>query len=326
VLDGRIAIVGLPLAISAWKFEPGASDDRETIATVSKLQLSARTHFLTGLIGAPIAHSASPAMHEQAADALDVRCHYQLIEVDGADREGLRALLDGVRRLGFAGVNVTFPYKEAVVELLDELSAGAAAIGAVNTVVVRNGALVGHNTDTTGFARAVTDLVKNSGRGTVAMVGAGGVGKAIAFALAGLGVTEIRIFDAERAKADHLAALLRGHGGIVVADSVEHALRGAVGLVNATPVGMLPSRATPVPDALLHAGLWVADAVYSPLWTPLLTAAKAKGAAVMTGRELAIYQAADAFELFTGLTPSTTEMGIAFDGVMAKRYAASNAA
>ena len=89
---------------------------------------------------------------------------------------------------------------------------------------------------------------------------------------------------------------------------------------------MLPSRGTPVPDALLHAGLWVADAVYSPLWTPLLKAAKAKGAAVMTGRELAIYQAADAFELFTGLTPSTAEMGIAFDDVMAKRYSASNAA
>jgi shikimate dehydrogenase len=85
---------------------------------------------------------------------------------------------------------------------------------------------------------------------------------------------------------------------------------------------MLPSVDTPVPEALLHAGLWVADAVYSPLWTPLLTAAKAKGARVMTGRELAIYQAADAFELFTGHAPSTSELGMAFDDVMAKRYAA----
>ena len=107
-----------------------------------------------------------------------------------------------------------------------------------------------------------------------------------------------------------------------VTDSVEEALRGVAGVVNASPVGMLPSVGTPVPDSLLHAGLWVADAVYSPLWTPLLTAAKAKGARVMTGRELAIYQAADAFELFTGLAPSITEMGIAFDAVMAKRYAA----
>jgi shikimate dehydrogenase len=89
---------------------------------------------------------------------------------------------------------------------------------------------------------------------------------------------------------------------------------------------MLPSLATPVPEALLHAGLWVADAVYTPLWTPLLLAAKAKGAKIMTGRELAIYQAADAFELFTGLKPAIADMRIAFDAVMAKRYAASHAA
>ena len=220
--------------------------------------------------------------------------------------------------LGFAGVNVTFPYKEAVVDLLDELSPGATAVGAVNAVVVRDGRLVGYNTDTTGFARAVRDLVAGSGHGTVAVIGAGGVGKAIACALAGLGVAEIRIFDTDRAKADHLAALLRAYNGLVVVDSVEDALRGAVGLVNGTPVGMLPNRDTPVPDALLHDGLWVADAVYTPLWTPLLIAAKAKNARIMTGRDLAIHQAADTFELFTGFAPSIVEMGNAFDGVMAK--------
>ncbi len=164
-------------------------------------------------------------MHEQAADALGMHCHYQLIEVAGAGREELRALLDGVRRLGFAGVNVTFPYKEAVVDLLDELSPGAAAVGAINAIVVRDGRLVGHNTDTTGFARAVRDLVTDSGHGTVAVIGAGGVGKAIACALAGLGVAEIRIFDTDRAKADHLAALLHAYNGIVVVDRVEDALR-----------------------------------------------------------------------------------------------------
>jgi shikimate dehydrogenase len=282
--------------------------------------------YLTGLIGAPIAHSASPAMHEWAAEALGVRCFYQLIEVAGAAREQLRALLAGVKQLGFAGVNITFPYKEAVIELLDELSPGAAAIGAVNTVVVRDQRLIGHNTDTSGFARAVKKLVADSGHGAVAVIGAGGVGKAIGFALADLRVSELRIFDTDRAKAEHLAGLLKGHQGIRIADSIEDALRGAVGLVNGTPVGMLPSRGTPVPEALLHRGLWVADAVYSPLWTPLLTLAKAKGAEVMTGRDLAIYQAADAFELFTGLKPSTVEMGNAFDAVMAKRYAATNAA
>jgi shikimate dehydrogenase len=285
--------------------------------TVTNRQPSTRQRVLTGLIGFPIARSASPAMHEQAADALGMRCHYQLIEVADAGREELRALLEGVKRLGFAGVNVTFPYKELVIDLIDELSPGAVAVGAVNTVVVRDGRLIGHNTDTTGFARAARELVVGS-RGAVALIGAGGVGKAIACALARLGVEEIRIFDTDRAKADHLAALLRAHNGILVVDRVEDALRGAAGLVNATPVGMLPSRDTPVPEALLHDGLWVADAVYTPLWTPLLTVAKARNARIMTGRDLAIYQAADAFELFTGHAPSTIEMGNAFDEVMAK--------
>jgi quinate/shikimate dehydrogenase (NAD+) len=280
--------------------------------------------FLTGLLGAPIAQSAAPAMHERAARALGLHCHYQLIEVAGAGRPELKVLLEGVRRLGFAGINVTFPYKEAVLDLLDEISPHAARIGAVNTVIVRVGRLIGHNTDASGFARAIAPLVTASSHGAVALIGAGGVGKAIAFALAELGVGELRIFDSEPGKAAKLAARLEGQ--LVEArasDSIEEALRGAVGVVNGSPVGMLPDRGTPVPDDLLHAGLWVADAVYSPLWTPFLTAARGKGARVLTGRELAIYQAVDAFELFTGHVPSAVEMGIAFDGVMAKRYGTS---
>ena len=300
--------------------------DDEMMSPVTPCFPGADRRFLTGLIGAPIAHSASPAMHERAAEALGAHCHYQLIEVAGAGREELRLLLDGARRLGFSGVNVTFPYKEAVVPLLDELSLAASEIGAVNTVVIRDGRLVGYNTDATGFQRAVGDLLATSSRGPVAVIGAGGVGKAIAFALARRGVAELIIFDTNRAKAQQLATQMRGDQTIRLADSVEDALRGAAGVVNATPIGMLPNRGTPVPEALLHRGLWVADAVYSPLWTPLLTAAKTKGADVMTGRELAIHQAADAFELFTGLKPSTVEMGNAFDAVMAKRYAAVNAA
>jgi len=281
---------------------------------------------LAGLLGAPIAHSASPVMHERAAAALGLRCHYQLIEIVGASPHELKFLLEGVRRLGFAGINVTFPYKEAVIDLLDELSPSAKMIGAVNTVVVRDGRLIGHNTDTTGFSRAVSGLVTASAHGAVAVIGAGGVGKAIAFALASLGVGELRIFDRELAKAAYLAAQLQDQVSTSIPHSVEDAVLGVAGIVNGSPVGMLPNRGTPVPDALLHAGLWVADAVYSPLWTPLLLAAKAKGAAVMTGRELAIYQAADAFELFTGLTPSSTEMGIAFDDAMARGHSASHAA
>ena len=277
--------------------------------------------FLTGLIGAPIAQSASPAMHEQAADALGIRCHYHLIEIAGAGQGELRALLDGIKRIGFAGVNVTFPYKEAVIPLLDELSPAAREIGAVNTVVVRDGRLVGYNTDATGFERAVASLVKSSGHGAVALIGAGGVGKAIAHTLAGLGVAELIVFDTDRAKAGQIAAQLRGRQQTRIAQSVEEALQGVVGVVNATPIGMLPDRGTPVPAALLRRDMWVADAVYTPLWTPLLTAAKASGSEIMTGRELAIHQAADAFELFTGMKPSMSELGNAFDAVMARRYA-----
>jgi shikimate dehydrogenase len=292
---------------------------------MSKRGYAASKKLLTGLIGAPIAHSASPAMHERAAEALGLRGHYQLIEVAGADAAGLSLMLEGVRRLGFAGVNVTFPYKEAVVPLLDELAPAAATMAAVNTVVVRDNRLIGHNTDTTGFARAVAPLLAASGN-AVAVIGTGGVGKAIAFALASLKVTDLRIFDSEPARAEKLAALLAKHGGARVAGSVEDALAGATGLVNGTPVGMLPNRDTPVPASLLRENLWVADAVYSPLITPLLAAAKAKGARIMTGRELAIYQAADAFELFTGLAPSTEVMGEAFDEVMAARSSTYHAA
>ncbi|WP_441233367.1 shikimate dehydrogenase [Bradyrhizobium sp. 930_D9_N1_4] len=296
---------------------------------MSKRGYAASKKLLTGLIGAPIAHSASPAMHERAAEALGLRGHYQLIEVAGADQAGLAMMLEGVRRLGFAGVNVTFPYKEAVVPLLDELAPGAAAIGAVNTVVVRDNRLIGHNTDTTGFARAVAPLLASTGN-AVAVIGTGGVGKAIAFALASLEVADLRIFDSEPARAEKLAVLLAKQGGAKVtsrvAASVEDALDGATGLVNGTPVGMLPNRGIPVPATLLRDNLWVADAVYSPLITPLLAAAQAKGARIMTGRELAIYQAADAFELFTGLAPSTDVMGEAFDEVMAARSSTYHAA
>ena len=187
-------------------------------------------------------------MHEAAGDALGVRCHYQLIEVSGADAAGLRALLEGVRRLGFAGVNVTFPYKETVVPLLDEMSARARDIGAVNTVVVRDGRLIGYNTDTTGFERAIADLVAASNRGAVALIGAGGVGKAIAFALANLDIAELSIFDVDRSRAERLAMQLRGRLPVRVADDVASALQDAAGVVNATPVGMLPDRGMAVPE------------------------------------------------------------------------------
>jgi len=274
---------------------------------------------LLGLIGSPIMSSAAPAMHEAAAQAHGLRAQYRLIDIAGADAARLRALLEGVRLLGFSGVNVTFPYKEAIIPLLDALAPGAAAIGTANSVVVREGKLIGHNTDVTGFASAFTAVLGSPGDGPVALIGAGGVGRAIGFAMAELGTRTLRLFDSDAAKAHALAARLGDRLNVRVCADVTDALQGAGGAINATPIGMLPNRDSPVPVELLYPGLWVADAVYTPLWTPLLQAARACGARVMTGRELCIYQAADAFRLFTGLEASRERIGAAFDAVIAKR-------
>jgi shikimate dehydrogenase len=274
---------------------------------------------LLGLIGAPIAHSASPAMHEAAGDALGLRCRYHLIEVAGAPIERLRAMLEGVRTLTFSGVNVTYPYKVAVVPLLDELDPSAAKVGAVNTVAVRDGRLIGFNTDCSGFRRGVRREIGDVAGQTVALIGAGGVGKAIGVALAESGVGRLAIVDREPARATELAEALKDHCNAHACESVEQALAGAQGLINATAVGMLPNREMPAPAHLLRADLWVADAVYQPLWTPLLLAAKDKGAKLMTGRELAIDQALDAFQIFTTRDAPRAVMAEAFDRIIAAR-------
>lgn len=293
----------------------------EAVRTASYQDRSApdAAPILLGLIGSPIKSSAAPAMHEAAAEALGLRAQYRLIDVPGADGAKLKAMLDGVRLLGFSGVNVTFPYKEAVIPLLDALSPNAASIGTANTVVARDGTLTGHNTDATGFAAAFKAVLGEPGNAPVALIGAGGVGRAIGFAMAEIGARALNIFDADGAKAAALAERLRDRMETKVCASVAEALQGAGGVINGTPIGMLPNRDSPVPADLLHAGLFVADAVYTPLWTPLLQAARAKGCRVMTGRELCIYQAADAFRLFTGHEASHERIGAAFDAVIAKR-------
>ncbi len=275
--------------------------------------------FLLGLIGSPIMSSAAPAMHEAAAVALGLSAYYRLIDMPGADQVKLKAMLDGVRLLGFSGVNVTFPYKEMVIPLLDTLAPGAATVGAVNTVVVRDGKLTGHNTDATGFAAGFKAVLGSPSDRPVVLVGAGGVGRAIGFAMAELGARTLRIVDTDAGKANALAARLCDRMNTEVCDNIAQALDGAGGVINGTPIGMLPNRDSPVPRELLHADLFVADAVYTPLWTPLLQAARAKGCRVMTGRELCIHQAADAFRLFTGLEGSLERIGAAFDAVIAKR-------
>jgi len=276
---------------------------------------------LLGVLGSPIGHSAAPFMHEAAAEAAGLRAQYRLIDIAGADQTKLRQIMEGVRLLGFSGINVTYPYKEAVVPLLDLLDGLAAAIGAVNTIVVRDGKLIGYNTDATGFARAFTEVLGSPGDAPIALIGAGGVGRAIGFALAEVGARELRIVDTAAAKATALAERLRGRIAARVADDVAAALNGAGGIINATAIGMLPDRGTPVPPELITGAMWVADAVYTPLWTPLLRAAKARGARVMTGRELSIEQAVDAFRLFTGREASRDSIAKAFDAAMARRDA-----
>jgi shikimate dehydrogenase len=219
----------------------------------------------------------------------------------------------------FSGVNVTYPYKVAVVPLLDELDPSAAKIGAVNTIAIRGGRLIGFNTDCSGFRRGISREIGDVAGQTIALVGAGGVGKAIGVALADSGAAMLNIFDRDAARAHELAEALKPYCDARALNSVEETVEGARGLINATAVGMLPNRDTPAPFGLLRAELWVADAVYQPLWTPLLLAARAAGAKVMTGRELAIDQAMDAFEIFTGRAPSREAMADAFDCVIAAR-------
>src|SRR3954470_2208330 len=213
---------------------------------------------LLGLIGSPIKSSAAPAMHQAAAEALGVQAQYRLIDVPGADAAQLRAMLEGVRLLGFSGVNVTFPYKEAIIPLLDALAPGAVAIGTANTVVARGGRLTGHNTDATGFASAFKSVLGSPGGAPVALIGAGGVGRAIGFAMVEVGARSIQLFDSEISKAQALAARLSDRLEVRVCANVAEAVKGAGGVINGTPIGMLPNRDSPVPAELLHKHMYVA--------------------------------------------------------------------
>ncbi len=260
---------------------------------------------LVGLIGSKIGRSISPAMHEAAAQTLGIDLHYHLIDTDilGHGMADLPRLVEGVRLLGFAGVNVTHPFKEAVVACLDAVEGPAAAVGSVNTVVPRGGRLIGHNTDYTGFVSGWRRIFGAMRPGKVALIGAGGVGRAMAHGLAALGTEEVRVTDIDARRAEALAADLRAaHPAVrvVVAANSGAAMRGADGAVNATPVGMHAYPGIPAPAAAFAGMRWAADAVYTPLETEFIAAARRAGASAMTGQELAIGQAVDAFALFVG--------------------------
>ena len=270
---------------------------------------------LVGLIGAGIGPSLSPALHEAEAAKLGLPYMYRLIDLDqlGVGSEATGELMRAARTLGFDGLNVTHPCKQTVLAELDELSPDAAALGAVNTVVLRDGRAVGHNTDWSGFASSLTRNLPEASLEHVALLGAGGAGAAVGYALAWLGTRRLTIMDAERARATALADTLRA----CFVDTVFQAagigelrpvLDSADGIVHATPTGMAAHPGIAVPPAALRRSLWVADIVYRPIQTRLVTSARAAGCPTLDGGGMAVFQAADSMRLFSGIAPDTNRM------------------
>ncbi|BCH35232.1 shikimate dehydrogenase (NADP(+)) [Mesorhizobium sp. L-8-10] len=261
-----------------------------------------RPDVLVGLVGRGIQLSRSPVMHESEAARLGLSCAYVLIDFDALrlDDGDLAGVLDAAARLGFRGVNVTYPFKQAVLPLLDDVAPEAGAIGAVNTVVFGQ-MRVGHNTDCWGFAESFRRQMADVPLGRVAVFGAGGAGSAVATALVELGAREIAIVDSDDIRADELVRRLGGgRAAFAVAQDARTAVLSADGLVNTTPVGMARHPGTPFPPEFLHAGQWVADVIYFPQETELLRRARAIGCRTLPGTGMAVGQAARAFELFTG--------------------------
>jgi shikimate dehydrogenase len=275
---------------------------------------------LVGLIGAGVQLSRSPALHEREGARHGLTYIYRLIDLEvlqlGVD--ALPELVMAARRFDFTGLNITHPCKQAIIPFLDELSADAQELGAVNTVVFDpGGRSVGHNTDWSGFADSFRCELADVPREHVVLFGAGGAGAAVAHALLALGAGTLSIIDVDKARATGLAADLCGRfgAGRAVAAPCPGAVETADGIVNATPVGMGSHPGMPVARELLRPDLWIADIVYFPIETELLRAGRALGCRTMAGGGMAVYQAADAFRLFTGLEPDVERMIRHFDSM-----------
>lgn len=287
-----------------------------------------RPRCLVGLIGANIMRSLSPALHADAFAAAGIDGYYHLMDLDRLPGRRLEDLLAAARTAGFAGLNVTFPCKQAVIPLLDELSSEARQIGAVNTVTIApSGRTTGYNTDCSGFRRNFEEgLGRASVEGkTVVLVGAGGAGRAVAFALAELGAATVLVHDVDAAQAGSLIADLVLHCGAArarMAGSLPDAIASAAGVVNATPIGMTGFPGVPLPVETIGAHHWVADVIYTPIETELIKAARARGARTLTGGGMCVHQAVDAFRLFAGLEPDVARMHRTFATALAERDAA----
>ena len=258
---------------------------------------------LLGLIGAGIRRSLAPALQEEEGRHHGLRVHYQLIDLDAAGIDALPQLVSAMRRIGFDGFNVTYPCKQAVMPLLDELSGEARAIGAVNTVVRNEGRLVGHNTDASGWGWGFRRALPDAKLDRVVLLGAGGAGSAVAHAALQLGARTLLVVDLVSSRAADLVARLQklhGAGRARAEDDIARALAGADGLIQATPVGMEKHPGMPLAENLLRPALWISEAVYVPLETSLVKAARRIGCKVMDGGHMNVGQACRAFELFTG--------------------------
>ncbi|MEU9366328.1 shikimate dehydrogenase [Streptomyces avermitilis] len=271
--------------------------------------------YLVGLIGSGIGPSLSPALHEREAGRQGLRYHYRLIDIDrlGVGPEAVGDLVRAARDLGFDGLNITHPCKQLVIGHLDALAPQAEALGAVNTVVFEDGRAVGHNTDVTGFAASFARGLPDARLERVVQLGAGGAGAAVAHALLTLGAGHVTVVDALPERAADLAVALNRHFGdgratAATPDALPTLLTDADGIVHATPTGMAAHPGLPLPAELLHPGLWVAEVVYRPLETELLRTARALGCATLDGGGMAVFQAVDAFRLFTGREPDSMRM------------------
>ena len=280
---------------------------------------------LVGLIGTNIGKSLAPFLHEDAFAAVGVIGHYHLMDVSVLPGRRLEDLLAAARTAGFAGVNITHPFKEAVIALLDSVSAEAREIGAVNTVVFgEDSSATGYNTDCSGFRQAfIETLGEDAARSqAVLLLGAGGAGRAVAVALMSLGVANLGIFDQDASRAAGLCADLArrfGASRCTQLSNAEAAAGSVAGIVNATPVGMTGYPGVPLPTQLVRPEQFVVDVIYTPIDTEFLLAARAKGCRTMNGGGMCVHQAVDAFRHFTGWTADAERMRRRFARALAER-------
>jgi shikimate dehydrogenase len=274
-----------------------------------------------GLVGRGISASLSPIMHEREGQRLGLDYRYHLIDFDhlGLDDANLPSVLAEARALGFAGLNVTYPFKQAVLPLLDGLGPDAAAIGAVNTIVFGEDRVTGHNTDCWGFAQSFRDGLAGVQIERVLQLGSGGAGAAVSQALLQQGVRRLDIFDTDPARAYALADRLGNlfSADIAVVDDLAVPAGLADGIVNTTPMGMAKYPGLPLPARLIVPRHWVADVVYFPLETTLIAEARHLGCRVLPGGGMAVYQAVRAFELFCGIKPDAGAMAQTFRAALA---------